>query len=135
MTKSVHFLLTIYSIMIYRFTEIRINLFWKYLSVPKIFQRSINTSLLMDGISKQILYWRKEQRRHNTGLAKVAVQCSADTFVVNQSLVLRINPPRRMVKIATFAKPETVITSFYIPRYLVLTAKIHNSNRTSSQCQ
>ena len=28
---------------------------------------------------------------HNTGLAKVAVQCSADTFVVNQSLVLRIN--------------------------------------------
>ena len=34
---------------------------------------------------------RKKQRRHNTGLAKVAVQCSADTFVVNQSLVLRIN--------------------------------------------
>jgi len=28
---------------------------------------------------------------HNTGLAKVAVQCSADTFVVNQTLVLRIN--------------------------------------------
>jgi len=27
----------------------------------------------------------------NTGLAKVAVQCTADTFVVNQSLVLRIN--------------------------------------------
>jgi len=27
----------------------------------------------------------------NTGLAKVAVQCSADTFVVNQSLVLRFN--------------------------------------------
>ena len=25
------------------------------------------------------------------GLAKVSVQCSADTFVVNQSLVLRIN--------------------------------------------
>jgi hypothetical protein len=33
----------------------------------------------------------KEGRRHNTGLAKVAVQCSADTFLVNQSLVLRIN--------------------------------------------
>jgi hypothetical protein len=32
----------------------------------------------------------KEQRRHNTGLAKVAVQCSSDTFVVNQNLVLRI---------------------------------------------
>jgi hypothetical protein len=28
---------------------------------------------------------------YNSGLAKVAVQCSADTFVVNQSLVLRIN--------------------------------------------
>jgi len=27
----------------------------------------------------------------NSGLAKVAVQCSADTFVVNQTLVLRIN--------------------------------------------
>ena len=27
----------------------------------------------------------------NTGLVKVAVQCSADTFVVNQSLVFRIN--------------------------------------------
>jgi hypothetical protein len=41
-------------------------------------------------------------------LAKVAIQCSADTFVVNQSLVLRINPPPRMVKIATFAKPQNV---------------------------
>ncbi len=28
---------------------------------------------------------------YNTGLAKVAVQCSADTFVVNQNLVLRMN--------------------------------------------
>ena len=28
----------------------------------------------------------------NTGFAKVAVQSSADKFVVNQSLVLRINP-------------------------------------------
>jgi hypothetical protein len=28
---------------------------------------------------------------YNTGLAKVAVQCSADTFVVNQTLVLRMN--------------------------------------------
>ena len=27
----------------------------------------------------------------NTGLAKVAVQCSADTFVLNQTLVFRIN--------------------------------------------
>ena len=28
---------------------------------------------------------------YNPGLAKVAAQCSADTFMVNQSLVLRIN--------------------------------------------
>ena len=27
----------------------------------------------------------------NTGLAKVAAQCSADTFMVNQTLVLRMN--------------------------------------------
>jgi len=33
----------------------------------------------------------KRRTAHNTGLAKVAVHCSADTFVVNQSLVLRIN--------------------------------------------
>ena len=33
----------------------------------------------------------RKQRTANTGLAKVAVQCSADTFVVNQSSVLRIN--------------------------------------------
>jgi hypothetical protein len=34
---------------------------------------------------------KKEAHTPNTGLAKVAVQCSADTLVVNQSLVLRIN--------------------------------------------
>ena len=33
----------------------------------------------------------EKQRTANRRLAKVAVQCSADTFVVNQSLVLRIN--------------------------------------------
>jgi hypothetical protein len=32
----------------------------------------------------------KEGRTHNTGLAKVAVQCSADSFVVNQTLVFQI---------------------------------------------
>jgi hypothetical protein len=34
---------------------------------------------------------QKRKTTDNTGLAKVAVQCSADTFVVNQSLVRRIN--------------------------------------------
>jgi hypothetical protein len=33
----------------------------------------------------------KEGRTHNSGLAKVAVQFSEDSFVVNQSLVLCIN--------------------------------------------
>ncbi|MBL7997796.1 MAG: hypothetical protein JNL32_04065 [Candidatus Kapabacteria bacterium] len=33
----------------------------------------------------------KEARRHNTGLAKVAVQYSADSFVVAESSVLRTN--------------------------------------------
>ena len=33
----------------------------------------------------------KEARTGNTGLARVAVKCSADTFVVNQTLVLRSN--------------------------------------------
>ena len=37
---------------------------------------------------------RNRKPTANTGLAKVAVQCSADTFVV---------------KIATFAKPEPVM--------------------------
>ena len=34
---------------------------------------------------------RRTTKACNRRLAKVAVQCSADTFVVNQSLVLRIN--------------------------------------------
>jgi len=36
----------------------------------------------------QTAWW---QHSYNSGLAKVAVQCSADTFVVNQTLFLRIN--------------------------------------------
>ena len=39
----------------------------------------------------QCLHRPKRSTGHNTGLAKVAVQCSADTFVVIQKLVLRIN--------------------------------------------
>ncbi len=47
----------------------------------------------------------KEARTGNTGLAKVAVQCSADTFMVNQSLVLRINICGENPQLL---KPETV---------------------------
>ena len=39
----------------------------------------------------EALKWEFKKAAANTGLAKVAVQCSADTFVVNQNLVLRIN--------------------------------------------
>ena len=35
--------------------------------------------------------FEQKERTANTGLIKVAVQYSADTFMVNQSLVLRIN--------------------------------------------
>ena len=47
----------------------------------------------------------EEERTGNMGLAIVAVQCFADIFVVNQSLVLRINI---CGKNHHFAKPETV---------------------------
>lgn len=47
----------------------------------------------------------------NTGLAKVAVQYSADSFVDNQSLVLSINI---CGKIASFAKPQTA-SNLYVP--------------------
>jgi len=43
--------------------------------------------MVKEGLTEQ----RQESRPHNTGLAKVAVQCSADTFVVNQTLVFLIN--------------------------------------------
>lgn len=33
----------------------------------------------------------KKSQPHNMGLVKVAVQCSADSFVVNQKLEPRIN--------------------------------------------
>ena len=44
-----------------------------------------------DDIRMVVTHDRQGTPADNTGLAKVAVQCSADTFVGNQSLVLRIN--------------------------------------------
>ena len=56
-------------------------------------ERTTNQFLLR--LQKAITNYEKtDLPAANTGLAKVAVQCSADTFVV---------------KIATFAKPENVI--------------------------
>jgi len=46
------------------------------------------TEYKLIGISEN---FNQKERTTNTGLAKVAVQCSAETFVVNQSLVLCIN--------------------------------------------
>jgi len=45
---------------------------------------------------------------YNTGLAKVAVQCSADTFVVNQSLVLRTNIYGENPRLRKAAKRQAV---------------------------
>jgi len=42
------------------------------------------------GIKSMTKLDRKRSTGHNRRLAKVAVQCSADTFVVNQTLVFRI---------------------------------------------
>jgi hypothetical protein len=47
---------------------------------------------------------RLEKTTYNRGLAKVAVQCSADTFVINQ---IWFSASTFVLKIATFAKPET----------------------------
>ncbi len=44
----------------------------------------------------------------NSGLAKVAVQCSTDSFVVNQTLVLRINICGKNRHLRQAAKRQTV---------------------------
>lgn len=52
-----------------------------------------NVNRFEQSVSKLDTTTQRTDRRatDNTSLAKVAVQCSADTFVVNQTLVLRIN--------------------------------------------
>ena len=59
----------------------------------------------------------------NSGLAKVAVQCSADTFVVNQSLVLRINICGKNRHLRQAAKRQAVkkpcFSQFYSKKTLV----------------
>lgn len=53
-----------------------------------------------------------ESVRLNTGLAKVAVQCSADTFVDNQSLVhATVGKPHITTHLqwAEFRSPQTVL--------------------------
>jgi hypothetical protein len=67
---------------------------------------------------------------YNTSLAKVAVRCSADTFVVNQSLVLRINI---CGKIATFARPENDVDNHY-PPFLPLVIRFCLQNQKAEAC-
>jgi len=50
---------------------------------------------------------KAEGRIANRRLAKVAVQCSVDTFVVNQILVLRINICGKSPALAGSWKPLT----------------------------
>jgi len=42
-------------------------------------------------MKQQLKLKQNRKTAYNSGLAKVTFQCSADTFVVNQTLVLRIN--------------------------------------------
>ena len=57
----------------------------------------------------EVLKWEYRKAAVNTGLAKVAVQCSAGTFVVNQSLVLSI---KKCAEIATLCKRQTVVHTY-----------------------
>ena len=58
--------------------------------------------------NRQTSHDRKEQRRHNSGLAKVAVQYSADSFLVNQTLVLPINICGKNRQLLVAAKHQEV---------------------------
>ena len=69
-------------------------------------------------------YMNNEARTDNTGLAKVAVQCSADTFVVNQTLVLRINICGENRHLRQAAKRW--------PRYLPTVGNLANEDGTTS---
>jgi hypothetical protein len=59
---------------------------------PNDRQKSVATQTPKPLTGKRFNYSLAKRPACDTGLAKVAVQCSADTFAVNQSLVLRINP-------------------------------------------
>jgi hypothetical protein len=60
-------------------------------------------------IMKLTTYHFEKNTAGNRRLAKVAVQCFADTFVVNQNW---FSASTFVVKIATFAKHQTVIGHF-----------------------
>lgn len=55
----------------------------------------------------------------NTGLAKVAAQCSADTFVVNKSLVFRINICGENRHLRQARKRYTFLKNFNFPSHIL----------------
>jgi hypothetical protein len=59
----------------------------------------------------------------NTSLAKVAVQFSADTFVVNQNLVLRINIFGENRHLHQALKRLMQITMWYLPLLIEMTSQ------------
>jgi hypothetical protein len=59
---------------------------------PNYRQKSVAMQTPKPLKGKRFKYSEDRRPACNTGLSKVAFQCSADTFDVNQSLVLRINP-------------------------------------------
>jgi hypothetical protein len=68
------------------------------------------------GFLKENTETRNRKAAYNTGLAKVAVQCSADTFVVYETFVLLINicgespalrvAAKRYVQAVCLSRPE-----------------------------
>jgi len=63
---------------------------------------------------------------HNSGLAKVAAQCSADTFVVNQTLVLRINicGKNRYLRQASSHKPQAISRKLFLLGFFLKIGKL-----------
>jgi hypothetical protein len=54
------------------------------------------------------IHGRQRNTGGNTSLAKAAVLCYADTFVINQSLVLCFKPKLAGWQAASIAKPKNV---------------------------
>ena len=84
------------------------------------------------------MHYNERKPATNTGLAKVAVQCSADTFVVNQTLVLRINicgknrhlrqARKRYVKLLEINAPNKLNLETNIFHFEFSKLDIYNSN-------
>ncbi len=95
---------------------------------PNDRQKSVAMQTPKSLTAKRFNYSVDRRPACNTGLAKVAVQCSADTFVVNQSLILRINIYAEMTdhsKSQTVSKPiiSKQLSPPFIPKKTKRSAK------------